>query len=245
MAFFALADLHLGFAVDKPMDVFGPQWENHAAKIAAKWAEVVAADDVVLLPGDTSWAMRLSEVQPDLAFIADLPGRKILLRGNHDYWWNSINKVRAVLPPGMSAIQNDHLMVNGWAVCGARGWNIPNSGLPGEDDPKIFLRERNRLEMSLNSAPPGAPKVVMMHFPPALAVGDEPGFVDLLERHDVVLCVYGHLHGTRDHALGLQGVRNGVRYVLCAADAVDFTPVRLPLESIASGGQSDILNKTS
>jgi len=227
MAFFALADLHLGFGVAKPMDIFGEQWEGHAAKIAANWGRTVGPNDVVLVPGDISWALKPAQAAVDLGFVAVLPGRKILGRGNHDYWWQSIGKVRAALPEGMSAIQNDCLVVDGVAICGARGWNIPGACLVGEDDPKRYERERGRLEMSLAAAPPGLPIIAMLHFPPALTCSDHPGYTDILERFGVSLCVYGHLHGKKDHAVGIRGERHGVRYVLCAADAVDFTPVRL------------------
>jgi len=228
VAFYALADLHLGFAMGKPMDLFGPQWEDHPRRIAENWRRVVGENDVVLIPGDISWAMKEEQVRPDLEFIAALPGRKVLLRGNLDYWWHAIGKVRELLPPGLAAIQNDHLVMDGVAICGTRGWNIPGAGQEGGDDPKLYARERGRRVISLASAPAGRPKIALLHFPPLITGSAEAGFTDLLERHGVALCVYGHLHGVRDHRLGLQGERNGVRYILCAADAVDFTPVRLP-----------------
>jgi hypothetical protein len=229
MAFFALADLHLGLAVDKPMEKFGEQWRDHPTRIADNWRRTVGADDVVLIPGDISWAMRLDAVQPDLLFLAQLPGRKVLLRGNHDYWWQSLAKVREALPPGFFAIQNDHVLLDGVAICGARGWSLPGAGEGRTDeDQKIYLRERRRLDLSLSSAPPDARKVAMIHFPPVGLSGQEKGFGDLLQQYQVELCVYGHLHGD-DHRLALRGEHDGVFYVFCAADAVDFTPVRLPL----------------
>jgi len=229
MAFFAIADLHLSYGVDKPMDQFGAQWINHPQKIAENWRRAVGEEDVVLIPGDISWAMRPREAMPDLAFLAELPGRKVLLRGNHDYWWQSIGKVRSILPVGFQAIQNDCLEIDGWAVCGTRGWNIPGSGLPGNDDPKFYQRERERLGLSLRAAPSGLAKIVMLHFPPYLKSLEHRGFTDLLEKHRVAVCVFGHLHGAADHRLAPDGEKGGVRYVFCAADAVDFTPVRLPL----------------
>lgn len=229
MAFFAIADLHLGFGVNKPMDQFGDQWIDHPRKIAEGWRRVVGEDDVVLIPGDISWAMRPREIEPDLKFLAELPGRKVLLRGNHDYWWQSIGKVRELLPAGFLAVQNDCLTIDGWAVCGARGWNIPGSGLPGNDDPKLYKRERERLGLSLREAPAGLLKIVMLHFPPWLNGLEHRGFTDLLEKHGVAVCVFGHLHGAPDHRLAPRGERAGIHYLFCAADAVDFTPVRLPL----------------
>src|SRR5262245_49953192 len=125
MAVFAIGDLHLGFAVDKPMDRFGPHWAGHEERIARAWRERVASNDTVLVCGDTSWAMRLDEAAPDLAYVGALPGRKILVRGNHDYWWQSLKRVRAALPAGVEVLQNDSRLVEGWWVCGARGWSLP------------------------------------------------------------------------------------------------------------------------
>jgi len=227
VAFFALADLHLGFAVDKPMDMFGERWRNHSEKINENWRKTVTDDDIVLVPGDISWALKLDEVRQDFDFLAQLPGRKVLIRGNHDYWWDSISKVREILPPGMFALQNDHLVFDGVAVCGARGWNLPvQNDQDYERDKRIFLRERNRLALSLQSAPADLPKIAMLHYPPCYHHQEEVGFCDILEKFKVELCVFGHLHG-EDHRLALRGRHNNVNYVFCAADAVDFTPVRI------------------
>jgi len=230
VAFFALADLHLGHAVDKPMDPFGEHWRDHTQKIAENWRAVVEPDDIVLVPGDISWAMTKEQAVPDLAFLAQLPGRKILLRGNHDYWWSGIGRVRSMLPTDIFALQNDHLVIDGWAICGTRGWTLPDGSADAdENDKKLYLREKQRLEMSLRSAPKELPKIVMMHFPPRYKGGlNNYGFCGVLEKHQVSLCVYGHLHGA-DHHLALIGTVKGVNYVFCAADAVDFTPVRLPI----------------
>ncbi len=229
MAFFALADLHLGLAVNKPMDVFGERWRDHQERLVSNWRNVVKPADVVLVPGDISWAMKLNEVTLDLNLLAELPGRKVLIRGNHDYWWQSLAKVRAMLPTGMIALQNDHVVIDEIAVCGTRGWSIPRPDLSlAEEDDRLLTRERQRLELSLRSTPPGTRRVVMIHFPPCYRDRGPRDFADLLEAHQVELCVYGHLHGD-DHQYAFQGKRNGINYVFCAADAVDFTPVRLPI----------------
>jgi predicted phosphohydrolase len=230
VAFLAIGDLHLGSLVDKPMDIFGEAWRGHVERLAANWRRVVTDDDVVLVPGDISWAMKLAEAAPDLQWLAALPGRKVLLRGNHDYWWEAIGKVRAALPARMIALQNDHVVLDGVVIGGARGWNLPTADGAGDNDARIYARERQRLAMSFEKAPPDLPRIAMLHFPPALNGADDPGFTDILERLGVRVCVYGHLHGASDHRLGLQGEQRGVRYVLCAADAIDFTPVRLALE---------------
>ena len=153
MAIYAIGDLHLPGHQEKPMNVFGDHWDRHFDVIRENWLSMVSPEDVVLIPGDISWAMQLEEARDDLMQIAALPGRKLLLRGNHDYWWNSISKVRALLPENMYAIQNDALALDGVVYCGTRGWNIPGEGQPTDpQDVKIFQRELLRLEMSLQQA---------------------------------------------------------------------------------------------
>ncbi|MCB9487467.1 MAG: metallophosphoesterase [Deltaproteobacteria bacterium] len=229
MAFFALADLHLGFSVDKPMDIFGDQWIDHPAKIEAGWRATVGEDDVVLLAGDISWGMTLEEAAADLDFIHRLPGRKIMIRGNHDYWWSSANKVRRALPPSIRIVHHDYVVVDDFVVAGTRGWNIPVPEICDDDveaDAKIFERERGRLELAFRGIPKDKPLIAMMHYPPFFSDIDHVGYTDILEAAGARMVVYGHLHG-EDHALAFNGVRHGVRYVFCAADGVDFTPVRL------------------
>ncbi|MBO2519564.1 MULTISPECIES: metallophosphoesterase [Limnochorda] len=229
MKLFALADLHLPGGQEKPMDIFDPIWRDHPAQIAARWRERVGPDDLVLVPGDISWAMTLEEAADDLAFIGGLPGRKLLLRGNHDYWWSSISKVRAALPEGVHALQNDCFdLGDGRAVCGTRGWLIPGSqGLEPHDE-KVYQREAIRLRLSLEAAAEAGlrPVVAMMHYPPCDAQGWPTLFTRLLEEFQVPLCVYGHLHGPAAKAAPPPEVR-GVRYQLVAADYVRFEPVLL------------------
>ena len=168
MAVWAISDLHLP-ARQKPMDVFGPQWTNHFERIREDWVERVQAQDVVLLPGDLSWAMHLEEAQEDLARIGALPGIKLLLRGNHDFWWSSIGRVRRMLPEGCFALQNDSLLLDGVLFAGSRGWTIPAEPDGDSDDARIYRRERQRLEMSLRNArerSADAPLIAMMHYPP-------------------------------------------------------------------------------
>ena len=224
MRFFALGDPHLSLSSNKPMDIFGPNWDDHAARLESAWREAVLPDDVVLLPGDISWAMNLNEARADLAFLAALPGTKVLLRGNHDYWWNSISKVRAALPAGMYAIQNDCLSFGGVTVLGTRGWVCPGSALfdPVEDQ-KLYDRELIRLELSLKSAPSGAQKLCMLHYPPFNEKRQQSGFTELLEAYGVQCVVYGHLHG-KSCKNAFEGTRNGVEYMLCSADHLSFIP---------------------
>ena len=230
MRIFALGDPHLSLSTDKPMDIFGPNWDDHAARLEAAWRAAVNPEDTVLLPGDISWAMSLDEAKADLDFLAALPGTKVLLRGNHDYWWNSISKVRAALPGGMHAVQNDSLVLGGVAVLGTRGWVCPGGTLfdPATDQ-KLYERELIRLELSLKSAPAGLPKLCMLHYPPFNERRQQSGFTELLEAYGVERAVYGHLHGKACRN-AFEGLRNGVEYTLCSADHLEFTP-KLILEA--------------
>lgn len=221
MALFAISDLHLP-ARQKPMDIFGPHWENHFDRIAADWQARVGEEDIVLLPGDLSWAMHLEEALEDLGRIGVLPGRKILLRGNHDYWWNAIGRVRRALPEGMYALQNDCLCMDGLCFAGSRGWIIPSPTAEEGDDMRIYLRERARLEMSLKAARrvcPEGPVVAMMHYPPL--TNQLSGFSDLLRAYGVRHCVYGHLHGSALSG-AVRGERDGVIYHQVSCDGLDF-----------------------
>ena len=220
MAVFAIADLHLP-AQQKPMDIFGDHWKDHAQRIFDDWRARVAPGDTVLLPGDLSWAMRLEEALEDIAAIGALPGAKVLLRGNHDYWWSSIGRVRRALPGGMYALQNDSLILGGRLYAGSRGWMLPGPELD-EDGQRIYARERLRLEMSLQHARRiggDMPITTLMHYPPLTE--DEPGFSDILERFGVTDCVYGHLHGPAIYG-AVRGERRGVRYHQVSCDGLGF-----------------------
>jgi len=231
MELFAIADLHLSLSGAKPMHVFGDNWQDHAVRMARAWDAAVADDDVVLCPGDLSWGMRLSEAQVDLDWIAARPGHKVLGRGNHDYWWASISKVRAALASGCVALQNDAVRIGDVVIAGSRLWALPGSGEFGPDDEKIFRRELGRLEQSLATAAGLAqgtlPIVAAVHYPPATADAAATGYTDLLERFGVRLCVYGHLHGAASHRTAIEGEHRGVRYALVASDFVGFAPRRL------------------
>lgn len=226
MKIYAIGDLHLPGNQDKPMDVFGAHWTDHGQRIASAWRERVGPEDVVLMPGDLSWAMTLDEAKDDLAYLGALPGDVIIIRGNHDYWWSAIGKVRKALPHGVHAIQNDFVSLGEVAVCGTRGWSLPGTDGYGADDEKVYLREVERLRLSLEKAVKAGlrPAIVMMHYPPALRNQAPTRFTELLEAYGVELCVYGHLHGEAQRG-ALSGVVRGVRYRLVSCDAIDFTPV--------------------
>lgn len=226
MKVFAIGDLHLPGGDKKPMDIFGPHWADHFSRICEDWRARVSPRDIVLIPGDISWAMQLADAARDLEAIGALPGVKIILRGNHDYWWTSLTQLRAVLPPGMHAVQNDAFDGGGAVFCGTRGWTIPPRENACAQDVKLYRREELRLEMSLRQArelAQGRPVVAMMHFPPVtlenLACGT--AFTRLLAAYGVTRCVYGHLHGASIRR-GFCGEMGGVRYDLVSCDALGF-----------------------
>lgn len=222
MRLFAIADPHLSRAQPKPMDVFGGNWEGHPQAFFDRWRETVGEGDLVLVPGDVSWAMRLEEALLDLADIAALPGRKVLLRGNHDYWWPSISKLRRVLPEGMYAVQNDALAVDGVVVAGTRGWVCPGSRSFTAEDEKVYRREVERLSLSLQAARrlEGRYRVVMLHFPPTNTRLEPSGFTRLIAEYAPDALVFGHVHGEEPVLTSLDGV--AVHFV--AADALGFRP---------------------
>ena len=235
MNIFAIGDLHLPGGDKKPMDVFGPHWENHFERISEDWRARVSPEDIVLIPGDISWAMQLSDALTDLRKIGELPGRKLILRGNHDFWWSSLTQLRCSLPEGMHAVQNDAYDAGDVVFCGTRGWMIPPAvvsgtaqakNAPQSQDEKLYRREAMRLEMSLQAARRMAgdrPVFAMMHYPPILPECAREGteFTRLMTQYGVSRCVYGHLHG-QSVQRGYSGVYNGVQYDLVSCDALRF-----------------------
>lgn len=230
MNLFAIGDLHLPGGQEKPMEVFGPQWERHFSRISESWREKVGPEDAVLIPGDISWAMTLEEALPDLEAVGRLPGKKVLIRGNHDYWWGGIGRIRSALPEGMYALQQDALDLGALVVCGTRGWLVPTEETPlSAHDEKIYVRELQRLDLALAAAAriaEGRPTAVMLHYPPLYQGTPESGFTERLERAGVRVCVYGHLHGKGIQS-GFTGERGGVRYELTSCDSQDFAPRKI------------------
>ena len=232
MRLFAIGDLHMPGGEDKPMDVFGPQWDRHFFHISENWRAAVREEDTVLIPGDISWAMQLEQALPDLREIAALPGRKIICKGNHEYWWSSITRIRAALPENMAALQFDALDAGPCLICGTRGWNYPTEKEPlSPEDEKIFRRETQRLETALDRAEaldPEKPILVMMHFPPRMVQDPETPFTRILEKRDRVrTVVYGHLHGASFRA-GFSGECRGIRYIPVSCDGIGFSPLEIP-----------------
>lgn len=245
MTIWCLADLHLSFGVPgKKMDVFGEKWASHDEKIREHWMKVVQPDDLVLIPGDISWAIHVEQAQPDLEWIHALPGTKVLLRGNHDYWWHSISKVEKILPPSLHLVQNNVFLWKNVAIGGARLWDTPEysfgSFIEYHDNPKaktlsevespveaekIFLRELARLELSLKAYPKDKSirRIAMTHYPPIGADLSPSRASAILEKYGVDTCVFGHLHNVKANSLPF-GTKNGVHYMLTACDYLQFVP---------------------
>ncbi|MGI9859767.1 metallophosphoesterase [Moorella naiadis] len=222
MALFVIADLHLG----RDMAMFGPTWENHREKLADHWRRVVTPGDTVLILGDISWGMRLEEALPDLEFIKSLPGIKRILKGNHDYWWQTERKMQAtILDAGFALLKPE--IIAGVAVCGTRGWLVPQHPLYSEaTDGKVYRREVLRLEMALDGVTRlrrDEPLAVMMHYPPAVG-GEITDFITVMQHYGVKDCYYGHLHGT-DQERALVGTEWGLNFHLVTADYLNFTPL--------------------
>ncbi len=222
MKVFAISDLHLSINNSKPMNIFGPVWDNYLEEIVEDWNKKVTDDDIVLLAGDLSWAMKLEDAKVDLEFLKDLKGKKILLRGNHDYWWSTIKKVRDILPENIYAIQNDSLVIGDYIFCGSRGWIVDDNKMD-TNDKKIFDRELIRLEMSLKDAKEKQTNnqkiICMLHYPPFDKNNNPTKFTELLESYEIKTVVYGHLHGKILNTKEVLNL-NGVTYYLTSCDMV-------------------------
>jgi len=230
MNVYAISDLHLSGFAPKPMNIFGDQWNGHWDKIRESWLSTVQPDDVVLIPGDISWAMRLDEAKVDLDEVCALPGVKLIIKGNHDYWWGSLSQVEALLSHDTHVLQNNSRRFGDVVFAGSRGWTTPGSKQydPAVDE-KLYLREAGRLELSLKHArkiAPDARLVCMMHFPPADSGGKPTLYTQLFEQYGATDVVYGHLHASSIRG-ALSGVVRGVRYTLASCDATEFKLVRI------------------
>ncbi len=224
MALYAIGDLHLCLGANKPMDVFGGNWLGYMDKLKEGVSCITDADTTVLL-GDLSWALDLENAEKDFAWIDEIPGRKIILKGNHDYWWSTASKFYKFCDAKgfkeQYILNNNHYEYNGWAICGTRGWFFEED-VSGQHDEKVFKRELLRLEASLKSAG-DLPKLVFLHYPPRYKGYECPEILELLEKYEVRRCFYGHLHGP-SHKLAMEGLWDGVEYRLVAADYLNFKP---------------------
>ncbi len=243
MKIWAIADLHLSFGdANKSMDIFGPQWVGYTDQIEKNWRASIVDEDLVLIAGDISWAMRPELAKVDLGWIESLPGTKVMIRGNHDYWWTSLSKVRAVLPPSIHVIQNDVFEWNDICIGGARLWDTEEFNFNGyieyRENPKAIVKEKNsaeqkkifereiqRLEVSLKQLNQKAKmRIVMTHYPPISATMEDSIVSGLLEKYNVDICVFGHLHSVKK-GVEMFGTKNSITYLLTSCDFLDFNPL--------------------
>ena len=227
MALFVLGDTHLSLGASKPMDVF-PGWNGYVERLERNWRKLIKPEDTIVLAGDISWAMRLTDTRKDFAFLQQLPGQKLIMKGNHDYWWTTANKMNAYLKAEgfdtLHILHNNSYAVEGYAICGTRGW-FYEEDRSGEHDEKVFKRELLRLEASLKAAG-DMRKMVFLHYPPRYRGYECPEILQLLEKYGVSRCFYGHLHGG-SHALAMEGLWDGVDFRLVAADYTGFRPYKV------------------
>lgn len=233
MKIYAISDLHLsGEPASKPMERFGDHWLNHKEKVRTNWLKTVTPDDVVIIGGDISWAMQLAEATIDLQWIADLPGQKLLLRGNHDYWWTSLKKMEAIWKEHFQFIQNNAYLYDNVAICGTRGWILPSNEGFTEEDEKHYKREAERLKISLEAAKALKPDHIIccLHYPPLFRAEEETLFTELMEKYGVEYCIYGHIHGEDKEALAVyEGPTRGITYKLVSCDTQKFELTPIPV----------------
>ena len=236
MAIYTIADLHLSFNTNKPMDIFGQNWHNYEEKIKQDWLSKVKQDDLVILPGDFSWAMYLDETKKDFEFINNLPGKKILLKGNHDYWWTTVTSMRKYIKnnnfENIDFLYNNSYQYETYILAGTRGW----SQTEDKDDKKIIKREALRLELSITEGIKqyGEEKeiLVFMHYPPIMKTNvmqnEQNEFIKIMKKYNVRKCYYGHLHGTSIKD-AVEGEYFGIDFKLVSCDSLDFKLLKLPL----------------
>ena len=227
MSLYAISDLHLSFNVDKPMDIFGDKWLLHERKIENNWQKLISDDDTVLIAGDISWGMKESESKDDLDWVNSLPGKKIISKGNHDYWWGSIKKLNSSYDK-TKFIQNNFYTYNDYAICGTRGWICPGSDKFTEKDKKIYDRELIRMELSLSEAKKNGYEkfIVMIHYPPVNEKFEMSGFTNIFQKYNVDKVIYGHLHGMTEDKLSSK-LKGNIEYIMTSSDYLDFCPKKI------------------
>ena len=228
MEIYAIADLHLDFKKEKPMDIFGDNWENHEENIIRNWKNTVDKDDLVLIPGDISWALKLNDALDDLLRIDELPGKKIIGKGNHDFWWSTASKLEGLGLKTIKFLKNNFYEYNDILVCGTRGWDTREEHSDEVDNERIFLRELNRLKISLQAAKkaPGK-KIIMLHYPPFGSDGTPNEFFSLMKDYNVDICIYGHLHGDEGHKNIREGFIDNIMVHCVSSDYLNFKLKRI------------------
>ena len=229
MALYAISDLHLPLGINKPMDIFGKKWENYVDRLFENWQNTVKKEDTVVIPGDFSWATYLEESKADFDFLNSLNGKKILLKGNHDYWWTTMNKMKKFVEENgyedIEFLQNNSFEYKNISICGSRGWNTPMGNM-SEEDQKIYDRELQRLDLSVKAAKNPDNVIIFTHFPPILKDYRENAMVDFMKSNNIKSCIFGHIHssGIRN---AVEGNIEGINYSLVSCDYREFMPVQL------------------
>lgn len=230
MNVYAISDLHLSTTTDKPMNVFGGNWDGHFEKIKTDWLAKVKEEDIVLIAGDISWAMKLDDAIADLQALAPLPGKKVFIRGNHDYWWNGISKVRAAAPDDRFVfLQTGAVRLGNFVIVGSRGWTCPGSPEYTEQDNKLYLREAERFRLAFAEADKlfqeGDKKIAMIHYPPFTLKNEDTLFTQAFEANGVGKAVFGHIHGAAYFPLKTE--KRGIEYILTSCDKAAFELVKI------------------
>lgn len=226
MALFVIADLHLPLGVNKSMDIFDG-WDDYVSRLEYNWQVKVRPEDTVVIPGDLCWAMKLEDALKDFLFLERLNGTKIISKGNHDYWWSTAAKLEKFFSDnGITSVRllhNNYHAYGSFAICGTRGW-ISENGEPA--DQKVLAREAGRLEMSISAAEnAGLKPIVFLHYPPIYLTGVNEPIMEVLKKHDITECFYGHIHGKRGHACAVKGSRDGINFHLISGDYLQFVPL--------------------
>lgn len=230
---YAIADLHLDITKEKDMSVFGGNWKNYEEKIFSQWDTIVKPQDLILIPGDISWAMKLEDAQLDLERIEELNGRKIIMKGNHDYWWSTLNKLYNLGYQSIDYLQNNSFIYHNTVIVGTRGWESRDSLGFSDQDEKVFDRELFRLELSIKDAIKKYGQdfeyIAMMHYPPFNKDMTPNEFEEIFKKYNIKKVVYGHIHGEQAKYMP-NGLINGIQYYCVSGDLIDFKPVEISQE---------------
>ncbi len=224
---YSIADLHFDDTGEKSMDIFGENWQKHEQKIIDNWQNTIKDNDLVLIPGDISWALKCEEAYEDLKKIDELPGKKVISKGNHDYWWQSLNKINQFKFNTINFLQNNSFIYNDVGIVGTRGWSAIDRALEDSHDKKIYLRELNRLKLSIESLEYKPKKLItVIHYPPFNSDLSPNEFVDIMKEYGVDICLYGHLH-SEGHRYAVEGIVEGIEFHLVASDYINFQPKKI------------------
>ena len=233
MSIYTISDLHLSLSIDKPMDIFGYNWQNYMERLKINWQSTVKKEDTVIIGGDISWATYIDECFKDFSYLESLNGKKIILKGNHDYWWESLTKLNKYIIQNefstISFLHNTSFLVENVAICGGRGWIDPSYSNFTKDDEKIYSRELERLKLSLESSKKFDAKTtfVFLHYPPVtkdLTINED--YENIFKMYNVKKCFYGHLH-SKASKNSFEGICNGIEYKLVSSDYMEFMPYKI------------------